>query len=193
MYDHHVPMVKLFGLAGSTRERSYNRALLQALADACPPEASLEIESIAGIPMYEADMEAREGIPDRVAQLKDAIAESSGLLLVTPEYNNGIPGPFKNAIDWLSRPPKDAARVFRGKPVALMGATPGAGGTRSAQLAWLPVLRALGTQPWFGQQLYAANAKQLFDGEGKLVDESMRERLEVFMGGFVAFVGKATT
>jgi chromate reductase, NAD(P)H dehydrogenase (quinone) len=74
-------------------------------------------------------VEAAEGIPEPVTALKDVIAAADGLLLVTPEYNNSIPGVFKNAIDWLSRPPADIQRVFGGKPVALTGASPGGFGT----------------------------------------------------------------
>jgi NAD(P)H-dependent FMN reductase len=95
---------------------------------------------------------------------------------------------FKNAIDWLSRPAADIDRVFGDKPVALMGATPGMGGTRLAQSAWLPVLRTLGTRAWAGDQLYVARAGQAFDEEGKLVDEKVTKRLSEFMAGFAAFV-----
>jgi NAD(P)H-dependent FMN reductase len=107
----------------------------------------VEIASIRGIPLYDGDLEAEKGIPDAVQILKDLIASSDGLLLVTPEYNNAMPGVFKNAIDWLSRPPKDIRRVFGDRPVALMGATPGMGGTILGQNAWLPVLRTLGMRP----------------------------------------------
>src|SRR5207244_3604382 len=106
--------------------------------------------------------------------LKDRIASASGLLLVTPEYNNSMPGVLKNAVDWLTRPPKDIPRVFGNKPVAIMGATPGMGGTRLAQSAWLPVLRTLGTRAWFGKQLYVAGASKVFDAEGALVDDKIR-------------------
>jgi len=78
-----------------------------------------------------------------VTDLKEAIAASDGLLLATPEYNNSIPGVFKNAIDWLSRPPADIKRVFGGKPLAILGASPGGFGTVLSQSAWLPVLRYL--------------------------------------------------
>ncbi len=93
------------------------------------------------IPLYDADVE-RAGTPPAVAALKDAVAAADGLLLVTPEYNNGIPGVFKNAIDWLSSPTPDLARVFGGKPVGLMGASPGGFGVLSQGV--VPVLRALG-------------------------------------------------
>ena len=77
------------------------------------------------MPLYDGDVEAAEGIPPQVVRLKDAVAAADGLLLVTPEYNNSIPGVFKNAIDWMTRPPADIARVWGGKPVAVIGGEPG--------------------------------------------------------------------
>ena len=183
-------MTKLIGLSGSLRQASYNAALLRAAAGLMPEGAELVVETIRGIPLYDADLEAAEGIPERVSGLKDAIAEADGLLLVTPEYNNSIPGVFKNAIDWLTRPPSDIPRVFGDKPVAIMGATPGMGGTRLAQNAWLPVLRTLGTRAWFGKQLYVAGAGRAFDAEGKLVDAKVRELLIAFMAEYAAFLGQ---
>src|SRR5688572_15968702 len=126
----------IIGLAGSLRRGSYNAALLRAAADMAPAGSRIEIETLAEIPLYDGDVESKDGIPGSVTRLKDRIAAASGLLLATPEYNNSMPGVFKNAMDWLSRPPGDIARVFGSKPVALMGATPGAGGTRLAQAAW---------------------------------------------------------
>ena len=181
-------MARIVGIAGSVRTGSFNAALLRAAAVAAPAGTEVEIWSIADIPLYNGDIESERGIPAPVARLKESIAQADGLLLVTPEYNNGIPGVFKNAIDWLTRPPKDIARVFGDKPVALMGATPGMGGTRFAQIAWLPVLRTLGTRAWNGKQLYVAGAGQVFDAAGTLVDEPVRKRLAEFMAGFAAFV-----
>jgi NAD(P)H-dependent FMN reductase len=100
-----------------------------------------------------------------------------------------MPGVLKNAIDWLSRPAKDIPRVFGDKPVAITGVTPGGGGTRLAQAAWLPVLRTLGTRAWFGKQLYVAGAAQVFDSEGRLIDEKIRKLLSEFVAGFSRFVG----
>jgi chromate reductase len=110
------------------------------------------------------------------------------LLLVTPEYNNSIPGVFKNAIDWLTRPSPDIPRVFGNRPVALMGATPGRGGTILAQAAWLPVLRTLGTRPWFGPRISVSTADKVFDESGNLVDDQLRSQLRSFMAGFDAFI-----
>jgi NAD(P)H-dependent FMN reductase len=125
-----------------------------------------------------------------VAAFKEAIASADGLLLVTPEYNNSIPGPFKNAIDWASRPAADIPRVFGGKPVALIGASPGGFGTILAQAAWLPVLRTLGCQLWTGSRLMVSSARKVFDGEGKLVDEAVAERLRAFLESFAASLSR---
>src|SRR5689334_373464 len=138
-------MAKIIGIAGSTRKGSYNAALLRTAVQVAPAGFEIEVASIAGIPLYDGDLES-QGLPDVVSKLKDRIAAADGLLLVTPEYNHSIPGVFKNAIDWLSRPAKDAPRVFGKKPVALIGASPGSGGTRFSQVAWMPVLHTLGTR-----------------------------------------------
>ncbi len=181
-------MATIVGIAGSLRKGSYNAALLRAAKEVAPAGVNLDIAPIAGIPLYDGDLETGHGSPAPVAELKGRIAAADGLLLATPEYNHSIPGVFKNAIDWLSRPPKDIARVFGDKPVAIMGATPGAGGTRLAQAAWLVVLRALGTRPWFGKQLYVAGAANVFDADGRLVDEKVRALLAEFVAGFATFV-----
>jgi NAD(P)H-dependent FMN reductase len=121
-------------------------------------------------------------------RLKDAVAASDGLLFATPEYNNGVPGVAKNAIDWLSRPPADIARVFRGRPVAIAGASPGGFGTILAQNAWLPVFRTLGADLWAEGRLLVSRAGNAFDADGRLVDEATRESLRKFVAGFVAHV-----
>ncbi|MEO6323679.1 MAG: NADPH-dependent FMN reductase [Thermoanaerobaculia bacterium] len=181
-------MARLIGISGSTRKASFNSALLRAAAALVPTGSTLEIASIAGIPLYDGDVESAPGVPQIVTELKDRIAASDGLVLVTPEYNNSLPGVFKNAIDWLSRPGSDVPRVFGGKPVALFGATPGIGGTRLAQAAWGPVLRALGTQPWNGASLYVGGAEKVFDASGTLVDEKVKQLLTKLMAGFVSFI-----
>jgi chromate reductase, NAD(P)H dehydrogenase (quinone) len=182
-------MTQIIGIAGSLRRGSYNAALLQAALDFVPGGDRLDIESIAGIPLYNSDLEA-EGIPEAVTRLKDRIATADGLLIVTPEYNNAIPGVAKNAIDWLTRPPGDIPRVFRAKPVAVIGASPGRFGTVMAQAAWLPVLRTLRTRPWFGGRLQVSNANETFDGAGRLVDDRIRELLREFVSGFFEFAAR---
>jgi len=181
-------MTKLIGLSGSLRQGSFNAALLRAAAAAMPPGAELTVGSIRGIPLYDGDVEAAEGIPEPVATLKQAIIAADGLLLVTPEYNNSIPGVFKNAIDWLSRPPADIKHVFGGRPVALMGASNGRFGTILSQNGWLPVLRTLRADLWSGSRLLVTQAEKAFDEQGRLVDDKIREQLERFLEGFVGFV-----
>ena len=180
-------MSTIIGLSGSLRRGSYNTMLLRAAAEMAPPGTTIEIGSIEGLPLYNADVEA-EGIPEAVARLKDRIAASDGLLVVTPEYNNSIPGVVKNAIDWLSRPPADIPKVFRGRRIAIIGATPGQSGTALAQVAWLPVLRTLGLAPWFGGRLQVSGASKVFDADGRLVDEKVRGQLQTFVTGFAGFV-----
>jgi chromate reductase, NAD(P)H dehydrogenase (quinone) len=183
-------MATIVGLSGSLRGASVNAMLLRAAARLAPPGLTVEIASIRGIPLYDGDVEATEGVPMPVRALKRKIAAADGLLIVTPEYNNSIPGVLKNAIDWLSRPPEDIRNVFGARPVAIIGATPGQGSTALAQTAWLPVLRTLGTVPWFGSRVMVSNADEVFDSEGKIIDEKTRTRLEAFINGFAAFVSE---
>jgi len=128
------------------------------------------------------------GVPDVVETLQERVAAADGLLLVMPEANNALPGVCKNAIDWLSRPPQDIPRVFGHHPVARMGATPSGLGTVHAQTVWLPVVRALGMQPWFGTPLCVSGAHQGFDASGTLLDAQIREWLQKSMTGFAACV-----
>lgn len=181
-------MIRIVGISGSLRRSSFNTALLRAAAESMPQGAELVIETIQGVPLYDADVEASQGIPARVEELKKAVAAGDGLLLATPEYNNSIPGVFKNTIDWLSRPPADIKKVFGGRPVAVVGASPGGFGTVLSQNAWLPVLRTLGTKPWFGGRLLVSRAGTVFDETGKLTDETVKKQLQQFLHGFVEFV-----
>ena len=183
-------MTRLVGLSGSLREGSLNAALLRNAAGLMPDGAELMAETIRGIPLYDADCEAAEGIPEKVTALKEAIAAADGLLLVTPEYNNSIPGVFKNAVDWLSRPADDIKRIFGGKPVALIGASPGGFGTMLSQNAWLPILRYLGADLWNGGRLMVSKAQTAFDQDGTLADQKIEEQLRKYLEGFVAFASR---
>jgi len=141
-----IEMVGITGISGSLRRASFNTGLLRAAGTLLPEGDRLLVAHIAKIPLYDGDLEQRSGVPDAVAALKEALAGADAILIATPEYNNSIPGVLKNAIDWASRPSTDIPRIFGGKPVALMGASPGGFGTVLAQAAWLPVLRTLGAE-----------------------------------------------
>lgn len=181
-------MATIIGISGSLRRGSYNSALLKTAAELAPAGLTLEIASIRDFPLYDGDLETEHGVPAAVQTVKERIAQAAGLLIATPEYNNSLPGVLKNAVDWLSRPPQDIARVFGGKPVGLMGATPGPGGTALAHTAWLPVLRTLGTQAWFGPRLYVSSAAKAFDADGRVIDEAVRASVTKYMAAFDKFL-----
>lgn len=179
-------MTNIIAISGSLRKHSFNTALINAAAKMFPDEVT--VGTIAGIPPFNEDLEDSEGIPEAVATLKQQIVEADGLLISTPEYNNGIPGVLKNAIDWATRPFKDVPKVFHGTPVAVIGASPGGFGTTLAQTALLPVLRTLKTDPWFAGRLMVSDAGEKIE-EGVLEDEETRKRLEKFVSGFIEYCG----
>jgi NAD(P)H-dependent FMN reductase len=178
-------MTDIIAISGSLRKGSFNTALLNAAERMFPDH--IQAASINGIPLYNADFEESQGIPAVVVDLKDRIAGADGLLIATPEYNNSMPGVLKNAVDWLSRPADDIPRVFHGKPVAVIGASPGGFGTILAQSAWLPVLRTLKTRPWYGGRLMVSRVSNLVDDDGVLTDKDTREKVEKFVRGFIEF------
>ena len=183
-------MTTIVGISGSLRTSSFNAGLLRAAAEAAPQGCDVNIVSIKDIPLYNGDVEENEGIPKPVSDLKERIVAADGLLMVTPEYNNSIPGVFKNTIDWLSRPPEDRFRVFKNLPVGLIGATPGNFGTAFSQYAWQPTLRVLGTQVWAGKLMWISGAMDKFDDEGNLTDDRVRQQLVSYMSGFVEFISQ---
>lgn len=183
-------MTTILAFSGSLRAKSSNTMLLHAAVAATPAGTTLTVGSIKGIPLYDGDVEAASGLPAAVVTLKEQVVAADGLLIVSPEYNKGIPGVLKNAIDWLSRPASDIGRVFGDRPVGVIGATPGRGGTAMAQAAWLPVLRTLGTNLYTGGQLQVGGAGKVFDEHGAVVDATVAGLLEKYMKGFAAFVAK---
>jgi chromate reductase len=177
-------MPTILGLSGSLRKASFNAGLLRAARDLAPEGTVIEIGDIHQVPLYNADDEAENGLPPAVKHLQEQLAVSDGLLMVTPEYNNGVPGVFKNVIDWMSRGPGLAE--FVGKPVMLIGASPGGFGTVLAQNGWLPILRTLKVELWSEGRMLVSRAGGLFDSEGNLIDESTRETLSGVVAGYAA-------
>jgi chromate reductase len=183
-------MPTILGISGSLRRGSLNAMLLANAVKLAPAGTKVEIGSIKGIPLYDGDVEAESGIPEAAQKLKAQFMAADGVLLVTPEYNNGIPGVFKNAIDWLSRPSSDIPKVFGDRPFAVIGASPGGFGTILAQEAWLPVLRTLRARVWFGGRLMVSRAGGVFDEAGNIKDDAIRTQLQQFMAGFSDFVAR---
>lgn len=181
-------MTTLLGLSGSLRAGSFNTALLKAAQAVTGAGISLDVATLQGVPLYDADEEAQHGTPAAVRALKDRILASDGLLLATPEYNSGVPGVFKNAMDWLSRPTPGLPDVFKERPVAVIGASPGGFGTVLSQSHWLPVLRALGMRHWTGARLLVSRAGAVFDADGRLKDDDVKRQLTDFIQAYAAFV-----
>lgn len=183
-------MTRLLGISGSLRRGSHNTALLHAAKDSLAAETKFDIRTLHGIPLYDGDVETDAGIPASVSALKADIAAADGVLLATPEYNAGIPGVFKNAIDWLSRTSDGSAQVFDGKPVALIGAANGSGGTVRSQAAWQPVLKALKANVWTANRILVPKASAAFGENGLLKDAAAQDQLREFMRGFAAFAAQ---
>lgn len=125
--------VRVAGICGSLRRASYNAGLLRVAASRAPEGMAIEILDISAFPLYNADIEA-EGYPEAVSEVRERVRELDGILFSSPEYNYGVSGVLKNAIDWISRPP--ATSPLFGKPVAFMGASTGYAGTLRAQMAY---------------------------------------------------------
>lgn len=179
-------MTKLIGISGSLRKGSFNSALLRTAASLAPQDIDFVIGTIEGIPLYNADIEAEDGIPLAVQTLKEGIMAADGVILFTPEYNNSIPGVFKNAIDWLSRPSSDIGKVFGGRLFALAGTSPGNFGTMLSQNAWLSVLHTLGADIWSKKRLMIPRASTLFDENLTLTDDATVKRLSAFVEAFAS-------
>ena len=176
-------MTRILGISGSLRERSYNRALLQAARELAPESVEIEEFDLAPIPLFNPDVEAA-GDPQPVAALRDAVRNADALLIATPEYNRGTSGVLKNAIDWLSRPAM--ASVLRWKPAALMGASTGRGGTRRAQQQVRDALLFPGAIVLDEPEVAVPLAWEHFDEDGRLVDDRIRESIRALLEGLAA-------
>ena len=177
---------RVLALSGSLRSSSFNTALAHAAQTLAPEGMVIEVATLHGIPLYDGDLESEEGIPQAVLDLKEQILNADALLLVTPEYNNGVPGVFKNGIDWLSRTDKEA--IFSGRLTGMIGASMGGFGTICSQAAWLPTLKMLGMSLYTGGSLLVSRAQNSFDAQGKLQDETIQKLLSAYLQGFQSFV-----
>ncbi len=162
--------VRVLGICGSLRKGSYNRMALNAAGGLLPPDMTLETFDIAPFPLYNEDVRAA-GFPKPVEEFRAKILAADALLFVTPEYNYSMPGVLKNAIDWASRPPD---QPFNGKPVAMMGASPGPVGTARAQYHLRQSCVFLNMLPVNKPEVLIGQYQNKFDAAGKLTDETTR-------------------
>ncbi|MGE0497698.1 MAG: NADPH-dependent FMN reductase [Ramlibacter sp.] len=159
---------KVLGICGSLRKGSFNGMALRAAQKLAPQGMAIDIADIAGIPLYNDDVRAA-GEPAAVTALKAQVRAADAVLLVTPEYNFSIPGVLKNTLDWLSRPPEPP---FDGKPVAIMGASPGPVGTARVQYHLRQVLVFMNTFTVNKPEVFISHAASKFNADGELTDEA---------------------
>jgi chromate reductase, NAD(P)H dehydrogenase (quinone) len=164
--------VRILAIAGSLRRGSYNRGLIRAAAELAPEGTVFQTFDIRSLPHYDADLEALLE-PAPVAALKDAIRAADAIVIATPEYNHGVPGVLKNAIDWASRPA--AASVLRDKPIAILGAG-GRSGTAHAQAQLREHLRTTRSDV-LDDAIEIRHAWEYFDQNGTLTDPDVRDRV----------------
>jgi len=177
--------MNILGISGSLRAASFNTALLHAAQELAPAGMAIVVHHLHDLPLFDQDVE-EQGDPVPVKALKDAVEAADGLLLACPEYNGGISGVLKNAIDWISRPGHERkASVLAGKIVCIVGASPGATGTVRAQDSLRLVLRRAGarTEPQGEVLVFQAHTKIV---DGQLADERTREALGRHLQAFAA-------
>ena len=178
--------IRVAGIAGSLREGSLNKGLLRAAVELAPREMEIQIFTRLGdVPPYNDDVFAK-GDPEPVAALKAAIGEADALLISTPEYNYGVPGVLKNAVDWASRP--SGKSVLNRKPAAIMGCSPGLGGTIRAQHAWRQTFVFTETYVMLQPEIKIPSAAPLFDSSGRLADETTRQHVKKFLEAFIGWI-----
>lgn len=177
--------ITVLGFAGSLRKGSLNRALLRAAVKLAPEGMSIATFDLDPVPLYNADVEAA-GDPPGVAAFKQAIARADGVLMATPEYNHGVPGVMKNAIDWASRPPRGAA--LNGKPVGLIGASPGMTGSARGQSQLRQAFEFTNSYCMPQPEVLVFRAHEKFDAAGELIDEGTAKFLRSYLEAFHAWV-----
>jgi chromate reductase len=172
--------LSILGIAGSLRNGSYNKMLLNAAAGLLPEGAVLEKFDLEGIPVFNADLE--NSLPGRVTELKAKIAAADAVLIVTPEYNYSVPGVLKNAVDWASRP--YGSNSFEKKPVAIMSASPGMFGGARAQYHLRQTLISIGAFAMVKPEVFVAQVNNKFGPDGKLADADTEKHVMSFLESF---------
>jgi chromate reductase len=172
---------RVLAIPGSLRRKSYNRSLARVASSLAPEGMSMSVyDALCTVPVFNEDLERPP--PSGVAQLREAVAASDGLLVVTPEYNQSVPGVVKNMIDWLSR--SDGPEGLEGKPVAVIGVTTGPWGTRLSQSQLRQILTSVQALVLPQPTLFLRDADALLDEEGNLHDEVTLHRLQELLVAF---------
>ena len=168
----HTPP-RLLGISGSLRQASNSTAVLRALPALLEDKALLDLALLNEVPPYNADLDG-EAMPEAVRRLKHAVADADGLVVCSPEYNYGIPGVLKNAIDWVSRPGFNSP--LKGKPALVITTSPGLFGGARAQAQIRDALAATLARPVpLAHLAIPAVDKKLADG--RIADETTRQLL----------------
>ena len=179
--------LNILGIVGSLRKGSRNRALLEAMArDLVPEGMTIEIADISGVPLYNEDDRTDE-YPPAVQDLRDRIAAADGVIIATPEYNYSIPGVLKNAIDWASRPPE---QPFDGKPVAILGASPGRLGTARAQYHLRQVFVFLNAMVMNKPEVMVGSIHEVLGEDGSIKDETTAKFIAGQLEAFRDWIAK---
>jgi chromate reductase len=176
--------MRILAISGSLRRDSHNTQLLRAAAGLLPPGAELDMvepDVLRAIPHYDEDLR-EAGEPEAVADLRARVTRADAILVSTPEYNHSLPGALKNAIDWLSRP--IAESPFRGKDVAVVGASTGMFGAIWAQAEARKVLGAVGARV-IDTELPVVHAHEQFAADGSLTDDALSDALAEQLTGLV--------
>jgi len=181
-----VNRMTILGFSGSLRKNSYNKGLLHAARELVPKNVELLIFDLEGIPIFNQDFV--DDPPEIVEQFKNSIKSADAILMATPEYNYSVPGVLKNAIDWASRPFDDNA--FKGKPVAIMGASTGRLGTARAQYHLRQCFVYLEMIPLNKPEVFVTFATEKFDEKGNLKDQETKEYVRRLLDGLVAWTEK---
>jgi chromate reductase len=175
----------ILAFAGSLRAGSFNRSLVRAVVELAPAELAISVFDLLEVPLYNGDVEAA-GEPLGVARFKEAIRAADGVLIATPEYNHGVPGVTKNAIDWASRPPGHA--VLDRKPVGIIGASPGITGSARGQSQLRQAFEFTNSFCMPQPELLVFRAHEKFDADGRLTDEPTRQFLQKYLHAFADWV-----
>jgi chromate reductase, NAD(P)H dehydrogenase (quinone) len=178
---------KICAMSGSLRKSSYNTAALRAAQEVAPEGVTIEIAQIDDLPFYNEDMRIDGSFPAPAQRLRKQIAEADALLFGCPEYNYGVSGVLKNAIDWASRAPN---QPFDNKAYAIIGAATGVLGTARAQYQLRQSLIGVNAFCVNNPQIFIAGAAQKFDAEGKYIDEPGRVLIRQLIEALMKLAGK---